>query len=93
MSHHLHKRKKQFEQQPITPDVTSQEEEAMPLKKESNSIEETPKTEQQQINPIAPQPVEEKSKPNAEPVEEVPTEQAMSPKKILMRARLHQKTL
>ena len=65
-----------YEQQPITPDVTSQEEEAMPLKKESNSIEETPKTEQQQINPIAPQPVEETSKPNAEPVEEVPTEQS-----------------
>ena len=74
--HHLHKRKKQFyEQQPITPDVTSRGR-GYAFEKESNSIEETPTTEQQQSNPIAPQPVEETSKPDAEPVQEVPTEQS-----------------
>ena len=52
------------EQQPITHDVPSQEEEAMPLTKESSPVEETQTTEQQQSNPIA------------EPVEEVPMEES-----------------
>lgn len=49
---------------PITHDVPSQEEEAMPLTKESSPVEETQTTEQQQSNPIA------------EPVEEVPMEES-----------------
>lgn len=64
------------EQQPITHDVPSQEEEAMPMTKESSPVEETQTTEQQQSNPIVPQPVEETLKPIAEPVKEVPMEQS-----------------
>lgn len=52
--------------------IPSQEKEVTPLTKEPSSVEETQITGQQQNNPFNPQPVEETSKPNAEPAKEVP---------------------
>ena len=64
------------EQQTTTHDIPNQEEEVIPLTKEPSPAEETQITEQQQSNPVNPQPVEESPKPNTEPVEEVPMEQS-----------------
>ena len=61
------------EQQTTTHAIPSQEEEVIPLTKEPSPVEKAQITEQQQSNPVNPQPLEEETpKPNTEPTEEVP---------------------